>query len=93
MPFQVMITVETLGTLIALERSLIMRCWLRVPIYLLLEMCCVTAVVASHHPTRKTMALHANQTHWVIWIVDVGHDRSAHVCGGTHRRWERVWGI
>lgn len=93
MPFQVMVPVETLGTLITFEGSLIMRCRLRISIYLLLQMCCMAAIVASHHSTRKTMTLHADQTHWIIWVMDVRHDRSTHVCRGTHRGWEGIRGI
>ena len=48
MPFEIMIAVETLGTLIALKRSLGVRCWLRIAVQLLLQMCCVTAIVAWH---------------------------------------------
>ena len=93
MSFEVMVSVKTLGALIALEGSLIMRCWLRIPIHLLLQMCCVAAVVARHHHPGNPMALHADETHWIIWVMNVRHDRSAHVSRSTHRRWERVWSI
>ena len=71
MPFEVMVSVETLRTLIALEGSFIMRCWLRVPIQLLLQMRCVATVVARHHHHGNPVALHADQTHWVVWVMDV----------------------
>lgn len=93
MPFQVVVSIKALGTLIAFEGSLVMRCGLRISVYLLLQMCCVAAIVASHHSTRKTMTLHAHQTHGIIWVMDVRHDWSAHVCRGTHRRWEGICGI
>lgn len=93
MPFQIMIAVETLGTLITFKGSLVMRRGLRIPIYLLLQMCRVAAIVARHHSTRKTMTLHADQPHWIIWIMDIRHDRSAHVRRATHRRWEGIGGI
>lgn len=71
MPLEVMVSVETLGTLIALEGSLIMRCWLWISIHLLVQLGCMAAMVTRHHRPGKTMALHADQAHWVIRIVDV----------------------
>lgn len=71
MPLEVMVSVETLGTLIALKGSLIMRCWWWISIHLLVQLRCVAAMVARHHRPGKTMALHADQTHWVIRIMDV----------------------
>lgn len=73
---QIMIPVETLRTLVALERAFVMRGWLRT--IHLLQLRTVPAVEPCHHTTGKAVGESANHGHLATRAVHVGHDGTGH---------------
>lgn len=79
--FQVMIAVETLRALVALERALVMRGLLR-PVHLM-HLRAVPAVEACHHAARHAarkavVGDGADHGHLATRAVHIGHDGTRH---------------
>ena len=75
---QIVVTVEALRTLIALERPIVLRVWLslRVVAVHVLHVRCVSTVVCWHHRGRHT----AYQSELAVRVSNVGQ----------YRTWQRV---
>jgi hypothetical protein len=78
MSLQVVVAVEALRTLVALERPVVLRVRLslRVMAVHVLHVRCVSTVVCWHHRGRHT----TDQSELTVWVSDVGQDRT----------WQRV---
>lgn len=74
--FQIMIPVEALRTLVALERTFVMR-GLLLTIHLL-QLRTVPTIEPCHHITRKAVGKSANHGHLATWAVHVGHNGTGH---------------
>lgn len=88
MPLQVVIAVEALRALVALERPVVLRVGLRLGMAVeLLHVRCVSAVECWDHLTRHA----SNECHLVVRVADVGQNRTGHgVLKGTL---VGVWGL
>lgn len=85
MSLEIMVPIETLGTLIALERTLIQWGLLRTTVHLL-HLCTMATVEARHHVAWQAMVGHAAQHgHLTSRAMNVRHDWADHV-GAVHRR-------
>jgi hypothetical protein len=74
MSLQIVVAVETLRTLIALERSVVLRVrlGLRMVAVHVLHVRCVSTVVCWHHRRRHA----TDQSELAIWVSYVGQYRS-----------------
>ena len=73
---QVMISVEALRTLIAFERTFIMRCLRWCTIHLL-HLGRMATVEPRDYPGHATI-WHADHGHLTVRVVHIGHDRTTH---------------
>lgn len=64
---EIMISIETLRTLITFEWTIIWRWLLLVPVHL--QMCSVTAIEGRYHASHAVDELHI-----ATWAVKIGHD-------------------
>lgn len=71
--FEIVVAVEALWTLVALERTIIVRALLLV-VHVVAHVGSVTTVVSWHHAVLVHAA--ANQRKVTIGVVDVGENRS-----------------
>lgn len=80
--FQIVIAIEALRALIALERPLVVGGGGRTPVHLHLS--AVPAVKSGHHAARQTWRGHAEHGQLVTGAMEVGQDRTGE--GTIHRR-------
>lgn len=85
MSFQVMVAVETLRTLVALERTFVMRGLLLTAIHLL-HLSAVPAVEPRDHAAWKAMGHRADHRHLAARAVHVGHDGAGHAAATVEDR-------
>jgi len=84
---QIMVAVETLRALIALERPVVLRIRLSLRMPVKLHVRRVATIETWHHPTRHT----ANECHLTVWVADVAKNWAWH--GVLKRTLMRVWGL
>lgn len=76
-PFEIMVPVEALRALIALERSIVVRSWLMMPCVQLVHLCTGPAVVSGHDVPGQPMVWHAEHRHLPARRLHIRDYRSA----------------
>ena len=71
---QIMIAVEALRALIALERPVILRTGLNLRVSVKLQVRSVATIETWHHSTRHT----PNECHLTVWVADVAKNWTWH---------------